>query len=185
MSVKTDNIQLGMSVTAANNFIFNPDGAGGMKLQRGTIVNGVATPVADILSIDSTGIVTIATPDPWVVSSVTPIPSSGAFANATASIRIKKIGTTVFYKATVDITSIGSVPTSGSVSLALPYTPRSTSAQDEWNGMGRESRITGFPLISFIQSGNPTLVIGIQQTSLNTMASGQRWNASGFYETAS
>lgn len=55
MTIKTDFLQVGVSPTAANDFILNPDGVGGLKLQRGMIVNGVPAPTQDLMAFDANG----------------------------------------------------------------------------------------------------------------------------------
>ena len=51
MTVKTDQIQAGISNTATNNFTVTTDQAGGMKLARG---NAGAT-TQDVLTVDAAG----------------------------------------------------------------------------------------------------------------------------------
>jgi len=180
MTVKTDNVQVGVSVTPTNNFTLNPDGSGGLKISRG---NPGAT-TQDVLVIDSTGKVTLPQNpvDPWVISTPTPVPNSGAFGSVSAVLRIKKIGTTVFYKITIDIANIGTVPTNGLIQIPVPYPAITTTTQDEWEGTGRESKIVGYTLACFIQSGGSSITITQGGSNL---ANGHRWNATGFYETAS
>ena len=183
MTAKSDFYQVGVNASAANNFILSTDGAGGLKIQRGNVVNGVPAPIGDLLTLDANGRLVIANPDPWLISTPTPVPGSGAFGSASASLRYRKVGPMVFYKATVDITTLGTVGVNTTINLALPFPCVTTSTSDEWDGAGRESKLIGYTVYAFVQSGlsNLTLTPGAGAS----MANGHRLNASGFYETAS
>lgn len=158
MTVLTDFAQIGRSATAANNFILTSDGAGGFKLSRGTIVNGVATPISDVLAIDSVGNVTIAsgklsqTNDSAYTSASAPVfPTTGAFGDAVGSIWYRKLGRTVFFRATITIASNGSG--AGAVNLTMPF----AGAGVEQVFIGREGLSIGFPFVAYLRGSTLTM----------------------------
>lgn len=175
MGAKTDSYQVGLSVTATNNFTLVSDGAGGFKIARG---NPGAT-TQDILTVNAAGEVTILQPEPWQVSAPTPTPASGAFGSAVGSLRYRKVGKTVFIKATVDITSIGTA--SGDVRLTLPYTAAAIGTNREWSLSGRESRQVGYGMLGWVPTGGSVVVM--LPFSGSSLGNNHLLNVAGFYET--
>jgi hypothetical protein len=177
MGTKTDGYQVGLSVTATNNFTLVSDGAGGFKIARGN--QGATT--QDILTVNAAGEVNVVQPNPWVVSTPIPTAANGAFGNASGSLRIRKEGKTVFVQASVTITTLGTA--TGHAILPLPYPALAQSnTYAEWSLAGRESQTTGYGVIGFVRQGTSNLLL-VPFTG-QSMASNNVLNVCGFYETA-
>lgn len=127
MTTKTDQYQIGLSVTPANNFTLVTDGAGGMKIARG---NPGAT-TADILSIAADNKITLLQPlavasggtgdngSAWTQQVPTFGSSVGALADASGLMWWKRIGKTVFINLSLTITNNGTG--SGSIVFTAPF----------------------------------------------------------------
>jgi hypothetical protein len=179
MTIKTDNLQIGVSATPGNNFVLQADGAGGFKLSRGVVVGGVPVTSQDILTADSNGYVDFA-PTPWVVSNPVATSSAGAFANCVTTMRTRKQGRTVFYQISVDVAAVGTA--SGNIKVPLPYPAAGIGVLREWSFSGRESRQVGYVVQAWITSGGPEIVMNpVAGQAIN---SNHLLNVSGFYESA-
>lgn len=154
MTAKTDAFQVGLNVTPTNNFTLVTDGSGGVKLARGN----PGSTTQDILTVDATGNVTITggqlaqtSGSAYTAASAPVFPSSGAFGDATGSIWYRKLGRTVFFRATITINSNGTG--GGAVNMTMPF----AGAGVEQTIIGREGLSIGFPFIAYLRGNTMTM----------------------------
>lgn len=115
----------------------------------------------------------------WTVVAAAVFPTTGAFGNASGSFTYKRIGKTLFFRAKITITSNGTG--AGSVNLTLPIA--ANAAPGEWNFIGRENGVAGFPVVAYIfPSAASTLTLYKMDTTYPG-ANGYVLNITGFYET--
>lgn len=183
MTVLTDFAQIGRSATAANNFILTTDAAGGFKVSRGTIVNGVPTPISDVMSVDSAGKVSVvsgsfdvANEGAWTSAVALVFPSTGGFGNANGTVSYRKLGRTVFMRAVIDIVANGTG--GGAINITLPF----AGAGVEQNFNGREGLLSGKGVIAYLRG---TTLTAYNLDTTYPGANGTRFYLSGVYEATS
>lgn len=110
----------------------------------------------------------------WVSGGVAIAPSSGAFANANATINYKKVGRTVFFTLTVNIITNGSA--SGAIRVSMPYY---TNASVVFTG--RENAATGAQLQALLSSSQNTLFV-FRYDNAYPGGDGRQLIVSGVYE---
>lgn len=112
----------------------------------------------------------------WATSNPTPVPASGAFNTATATVRWNQIGKRVFFAAKVTITTNGTG--AGSVQVPLPVAANTAMSQI---AAGRADSVSGKLLQGKI-SGSTLYIYNYDNTYPG--ANGETLNVTGIYEAA-
>lgn len=111
----------------------------------------------------------------WTVASTSISATSGAFSNATASVRYKRIGKSVYFSATASVVTNGSA--SGAVVVAMPF-----AAAGDFVFAGRENAVNGSGLTGVLSSGSNSLTIRTYNNAYPA-SDGAALNLSGVYES--
>ena len=184
MTTKTDQYQIGLSVTAANNFTLVTDGAGGMKIARG---NPGAT-TADILSIAPDNKITLLQPlavasggtgdngSAWTQVAPTWGATTGSIADGSGLMWWKRIGKTVFINLSLTVTNNGTG--SGSITFTAPFASLNGAVL-----CGRSDVTGGKMLQGVMKPGFATCNV-FTYDNLYPASSGEVLRISGVYETS-
>jgi len=177
MTAKSDFYQVGVNASAANNFILSTDGAGGLKIQRGNVVNGVPSPTADLASFNPQGEISFSLGafTQWTPTIFT---SSGSFTSMNSAFFFKKLGKMVWYQGRINVVTNGTA--AGAVSFTLPT--GDLPARDSV-GCGRETGVTGSMLQSIILAGAGFGAIYDYAGASPISGNGRALLVNGFYET--
>jgi hypothetical protein len=113
----------------------------------------------------------------WTLTNPTPIPAAGTFTTASATLRYKKVGRTVYVTVTVAITTVGSA--TGFVNLPLPFACASSCCMN-----GREISLTGRSLAGIVTTGTTNLQINAYDNAATILGSGYNLVVTGVYEAS-
>lgn len=111
----------------------------------------------------------------WTVTNPTPTPGAGAFTAATATVRCKKIGRTVFVNVVIAITTVGTG--SGYVTINLPFAVASPTVLS-----GRETALTGKALAGQAGSAGSAFLAIYNFDGTSAIGAGVSLVLSGVYE---
>jgi hypothetical protein len=193
MTLKTDLYQVGVSLSATNNFTFSTDGAGGMKLARG---NPGAT-TQDIFAVDSAGYVLseqtqaltdsskkvvntawaqslLATGPRTLVNGLPVSTASGALADASANAYFRRVGRFVQFDLQAIIVNNGTG--SSAFRVVMPWLSARVSIS-----CGRENAVQGFMLQGIIGTNTDLMTI-FKYDGSYPGGNGHVLHLSGWYE---